>query len=479
MHETTLARALRLSLFVAPLAMSCGSRSGIVCSDADCELLAPSDGGTGGSAGAPVGSGGSPAGAGGTGIIGEPARPDPPDVVDDPAAVTSARCRDDGRYDGSLTIRTSADLARLQGCSVVDGSLSIVDLATDDLSEAASLTTVTGKLRLGFLGTLDGLEGVSSVGSLELIGLDVPALGPLRGLTEVTTGRLTISQLRGVPDLRGLGGVAQWSEIAIDDAGSLESLRGLSVQRQLRLLAITNSPGLPSLVALAGLGRVDRLLLANLTITSLEGFAGLTQVDLLTLDTLPNLTDLTPLTNLESVDEIVFNNTGVLNLSGLERLRQANLVVLQSNPNLLEIDALASVQQMTALTVAYNATLQRLPAFSALASRRMQIIAVENNPSLVSGPAFDIENIDSLLFTNNALLTAIDGFPLLERATSINIDSNPSLTSVDLSGLTSVGALVIRCNASLAEASVEPLRALATDAADISGNLGSAVTCVP
>ena len=474
MDESTLTRAVRLCLLVAPLALSCGSRSGLVCRDADCDPPAASDGGSGGS---PVGAGGSPVAAGGSGIIGEPARPDPPDVEDDPVAVTSARCRDDGRYDGSLTIRTSADLARLQGCSVVDGSLSIVDLATDDLSEAASLTTVTGKLRLGFLGTLDGLEGLSSVGTLELIGLDVPTLGPLRGLSEVTTGRLTISQLRGVADLRGLGGVAQWSEIAIDDAGSLESLAGLSVQRQLRQLAITNSPGLASLVAFADLGRVDRLVLSNLTITSLEGFAGLTQVERLTLDTLPSLTDLTPLTNLESVGDLVLNSTGVLNLSGLERLRQADLVVLQSNPNLLEIDALASVQQMTQLTVAYNATLPRLPAFSALASRRMQVIAVENNPALASGPAFDIESVEYLSFSSNAVLGAIDGFPLLERATTVNIVSNPSLTSVDLSSLEAIEALVVHCNTSLPEASVEPLRSLTTNAADISGNLGSPLPC--
>jgi len=476
MNESTSACALGLSLLVAPLAVGCGSRSGIVCTDADCELPA-SDGGTGG--GSPVGAGGSPVGAGGSGIVGEPARPEPPDVAEDPVGFTSERCRDDGRYEGSLTIRTSADLARLAGCSVVDGSLFIIDLATDDLSEAASLTTVTGALRLGFLGALDGLENLRSVGSLELIGLDAPALGPLRGLSEVTTGRLTISGLEGIPDLRGLGGVAQWSEISIDDAGSLESLRGLSVQPQLSQLAITNSPGLRSLIGLAGLGRADTILLSNLTLTSLEGFEGLTQVALLALDTLPSVRDLTPLTNLESVGELTINSTGVVNLSGLERLRQADLVLIQSNPALVDMDALAFVQQMTAFTAAYNVSLLSLPGFHSLASRRIQVVGVENNPLLASGPAFDVERIQSLVVSNNAALGAIDGFPLLERADSINIASNASLTSVALSSIQSIGALVIQCNTALPDSSLEPLRAVAVDVPVIAGNLGSPLPCVP
>jgi hypothetical protein len=476
MHESTLTRALGICGLVAPLALGCGSRSGIVCSDADCELSASSDGGTGGSGGSPVGSGGARVGMGGSGIIGEPARPDPPDVTDDPVAVTSGRCRDDGRHEGSLTIRYSADLARLEGCSVVDGSLSIIDLNTDDLAEAATLSTVTGALRLGFRGTLDGLENLRSVGSLELISLEVPALGPLRGLSEVTTGRLTISALEGATDLRGLGGVA-WSEIAIDSAGSLESLRGLSVQPELRQLGITNSPELRSLVGLAGLGRADQILLSGLTVTSLEGFTGLTQVGLLMLDALPRLTDLTPLTNLEEVGELIISGIGAVNLSGLERLRQADIVLIQNNPNLFDADGLAFVQQMGTFTAEGNESLQRLPGFS-IASRHMQVVNVEGNPSLASGPAFDIDSIGTLAIGNNAALTRIDGFPLLERASVVNILSNPSLTSVDLSSIESIDALLIQCNASLPESSVEPLRGLTTNQADISGNLGSPVPCV-
>jgi hypothetical protein len=104
-------------------------------------------------------------------------------------------------------------------------------------------------------------------------------------------------------------------------------------------------------------------------------------------------------------------------------------------------------------------------------------VVIRDNVRLQSGPLFlSSTRIEDVSIARNPSLMQLLGFSTVREARRIEIVENANLTAIDLGALQSVRRLDIRCNATLPESSLEPLRSL-TGQVRISGNLGSSSRC--
>ncbi len=136
----------------------------------------------------------------------------------------------------SITIRTQAELAHLDGVVQVLGSLEL--MSQSGMDPIRDLTPLSRLIYVGDTLTLFNMDGVSSLiplGNLEVVGVELT----IRGLDD----------LRNLDGLQSLWGVG--SRIEIIDNGSLESIEGLSGLRQMAngSIRIYGNPALQSLVS--------------------------------------------------------------------------------------------------------------------------------------------------------------------------------------------------------------------------------------
>ncbi len=234
-------------------------------------------------------------------------------------------------------LESQDDVALLAGCTDISGSLRI-DSAVTDLTPLASLRRITGSLYVNttaapgippaMLTSLQGLEGLESVRSVELKNLVVPNLDPLAGLTDLPGG------------------------LGIERLTQIESLAGLhNLQHVGGPLRILQAEKLSDLQALAGLTEIlDSVELALIpALTSLEGLHNLERVGNLRIDDCPLLADLDGLRGLQRVDEdISLERLSLTHLHGLEGLTElgvpdgeASGISLVNLPQLVSLDALA------------------------------------------------------------------------------------------------------------------------------------------
>jgi hypothetical protein len=487
-------QALSAWLLAPVLALGCGARSAIDCFGETCAALeagvaggAGGSGGSRGGAGGGVGSVGSPpiAALGGTGGGRNPEIPVPDDTPivrpgNDPVesgTESNSRFCGPGKsstVQASVSVSTYAELERYTECQEIEGDLIIRGADFEDLRPLGALRRVGGSLILNTTGSLRGLGALEEVESLVIEQFRGDTLSPLRRLARVLQ-QLSITGADRITDLSGLGALVAVQRVELIGDGSLQTLDGLNVPRQLDGLRLLDLPELRNVSALAPLERVDAIEIQNTALSELNGLQNLSEATSLALADNAALGSLSQLGRLGGLSLLFLQGLGVSNANGLEGLKTLENVIIQNNPNLVDVDALGQVQQLTELSVISNPVLARLPQFSNAQS--LQKVHVRDNALLASGPLFPIAtNAEFVVVSENPSLTALNGFASLTSARSIEITDNPALSALDFSQLTSARTVRIYCNISLDEASLEPLRSVSGQAI-ISGNLGSPTSC--
>jgi hypothetical protein len=451
---------------------------------------------------------------------------------------------DEVGHDGSCPTRElpsdfdGEDIELLRGYTRVGGDL-VVPGDTEDLSALRCLEEVDGSLvivSVDGLGSLAGLEGLRSVGSLRLSHMDsLENTDGLAGLREIRDGM----ELWGLPRLRTITAPANLEQfegsIVVHELPALEewdapigptelvgyfemvevapgaSIGAFSEIERASDIYVAAYPsdvpgdgvrfdalefagklalhGVPTGV-LGSLREVGELRITEYLGADLEGLAGLQRADMLLISESPNLQSLAGLEQLRSLHGLdVLGNDGLVSLAGLEGLREftesrqvvpddmapgGGGFVLAGCPLLSDTTALAGIETDT------------LGGFT-----------LESLPSLTSVPSIPaLRRLGGLAVIDTAVedLDALSGVTTLERLFggadsgnfSVELTENPALH--DISGLTASltstapwGDLRVNDNPMLPTCAVEAL-ATALDGAgrmdgayDVSGTDDAAV----
>lgn len=144
--------------------------------------------------------------------------------------------------EGSVRIESSADLAQLEGISVVTGFVEIIDTDLECLDTLLCLQEVGRDLRLqdnAALRSTAGLSNVSLVGSAAGNGGDViiaqnPVLASLEGFAlERLDGVVAVWRNDALNDISGFMSLRRLESLSVQDNPALESLEGLHELRRL------------------------------------------------------------------------------------------------------------------------------------------------------------------------------------------------------------------------------------------------------
>jgi hypothetical protein len=349
-----------------------------------------------------------------------------------------------GVVEGDVMASSQDEVDVLAGCREITGSLNIMAWPWFDLSPLRSLREVGAWLDIdGPLESLEGLEGLERVGELHLTGLDVTSLEPLRNLTQVSYdpfasswgfSTVYIAECARLIDLTGLENLVVWDEFHVIRLPSLESLRGLVMNRENQRLTVGAAPSLRDITGL----RVGAIL------------ESIRLVD----------------TGIESFD------IGVpLRLRRLE---------LTNNPALVSVDGLQAIQSVEELVIRNNDRLEQLPELPYLAVD-LAVLSIRDNDSLRSIPQWinpddgdflPPENLgepgagDPYFFppefsmaeiTGNAQLSELALPSTFRFGGNVRIHDNPQLTTIELGFLDSADDVSIVNNPVLAEISIPVL----------------------
>ncbi len=510
----------RLAMLSFPLALAaCGPQAGDLATTADSATTSATDPDTG----VPTSDGGTEPDTGTPSTGDDPGSTDGGDTGSatdtDGAPILCPLIEQNIHIDGDAlpdtVLESQDDVAALAGCTDISGSLRI-DSAVTDLTPLASLRRITGSLYVNttaapgippaMLTSLQGLEGLASVRSVELKNLVVPNLDPLAGLTDLPGGlrieRLTqIESLAGLHNLQHIGGplsIAQADKLTdlqalaglteildsveLTDLPALPSLEGLHNLERVRSLRIDECPLLADLDGLRGLQRVDEgVVLKQLSLTDLHGLEGLIELgepggetasftmqymaqlaslDALAVDWHPDIafsvhgsviSDLDVLAGVTELARLsVSENHALVDLAGLEALVEVrHSLDLYDNANLVDLGALANLESVGGLTLGRSAlTDLALPAL-----QKVDTVWVLENAQLtaLSGLA-GLASVGELWLADNPALTDLSDLAALTQVEgNLEIRSNDALSSVgDLAAVTSVGGrLIVVTNQSL------------------------------
>jgi len=412
-----------------------------------------------------------------------------------PLAPAPAQCTS-AAVGGDIIATTQASIDALAGCDTIHGSLTIqFSSATLDLRPLAGLRVIEGMLWVGpaytslaerlpiQLGSLRGLEQLSSVESLVLVGIE-SGLGPLSQLSG-DVAELILDDVSGTRDLSALGGVRVTNSFSLNDMPELERLGRVGVAPQLATLSIWATPQLTSLAGLEGLvelGSLDLRDLASLRELALpDSLDAVTYVGIFGAGQLTTLAELARFSDLRA---LVVANSPVGDLGGsgasagsLETLRVLSCpalteldpvggfsalteVEIEDCDGLTEIDRIGESTAIQTLRIRKNAALTRLPVFERGPAQMVQV-TVRDNAALVRGPSFP--NLTELFyvetpyyesaeleFTNNPVLASMGDYPRLESITMLALNQQPALADFALPSLHSLRWLRVRDNESLA-----------------------------
>lgn len=400
------------------------------------------------------------------------------------------------------TVLDSQDeVALLAGCSEIAGSLRISS-AVSDLTPLASLRRITGSLYINdtavpwdppaTLISLQGLEGLESVRSIDLKHLVVPNLDPLAGLTELPGGlkleRLTqIESLAGLHNLKHIGGPL--TVLQVDKLADLQALAGLT--EILDSVELVELPALPSLEGLHKLERVGSLRVDDCPLLAdLEGLRGLQRVDEAVVLEQLSLTDLRGLEGLTELGEpggetasiTMLDMPLLASLDGLAVDWHGDNAFSIHGSAITALDALAGATELAGLSLSENHALVDLAGLEALAQVHGGLDLFGNANLVDLGALANLESVGLLMLAEsvvtdlalpalqeagevwllrNAQLTALSGLVGLASVGTLRLEGNPALTDLfDLAALTQVeGDLEIRSNDALS--SVADLAAVA------------------
>jgi len=362
---------------------------------------------------------------------------------------------------GSVVVTRQAQLDELEGCELLPGDLNVRPLFYPDLRPLHALQIVTGRLSFfagddafsaqedeimrsvaagGWLRSLAGLEGLETVGGLQIVGTAAPDLEPLSGLRALTgDGLLDLEDSHNLRDLAPIGNLDGIRSLVVTGE-MLESLAGLRLSENMDLLGASG----PRLIDLGATNEVRRVSSAlriwRTGLHDLSALSGLEHVGTLTIEANPEL----------------------LSLAGLENLSEAaDFVHIADNPLLADVSALAGLESAGSLQIVENASLRRIPDFPVLS---VQTLAIMSNSVLEQIATFTGE------LNKWSVLPGVDSRDLpdftVQNAIAIRPDSlyvagNPRLDRYTVpAGWRGAQVLVIADNASLLELDLGEIGAL-------------------
>ena len=223
--------------------------------------------------------------------------------------------------------------------------------------------------------TLDGLEGLTQVETLNLYGLpNVTSLATLANAGALTTLYVVTDGLR---TLEGLNMAPVGESLEVGYTTSLQTLRGiegLEIGGQMSVYY-------------------------NEDLVSLEGLDNMVETYWLLVYQNPKLLDLTGLGALDFADRIWVNDNDTLaSLSGIGSLREINTLAVYDNPSLASVDGLEGLRIVNgSLSITSNGTLESVQALHGL--EWVQDLTIVGNPNLSTAEtdalldAIGLENI--------------------------------------------------------------------------------------
>ena len=187
-----------------------------------------------------------------------------------------------------LVIHSEAGMAVLDGCPVVDGSLTFSGEGVGTPAQLPPVSEIKGALRV--VGTaltdLDGAEGVGSLAALEIESNphleDVAALAQTDCSSVSGGGCASISLVDdpALADFSALGSVEDLQYLYIRDVPSLSGLSGLAALERVGAMRIQDVGSLASLSPLAALREIGGGLMIDDcdALTDLDGLSGVTSI---------------------------------------------------------------------------------------------------------------------------------------------------------------------------------------------------------
>jgi hypothetical protein len=390
------------------------------------------------------------------------------------------RCAETTIVDENVRVTNQAELAALEGCEELRGTLSVQMFADADLSPLHALRDVRVQLELGssqadtvsldepydealaqqieereaplrgsWLTSLAGLESLEHVGALAVQQTGLTDLGPLAGLRSIGgdaggSGTLRLYRNPALVDLAGLENASGITLLDIYSSPALESLAGVSLSDYTSYVSITDAPQLTDIGALSTVTTMEFLNLDHVGMTNLDALSGLsTAVEGLFVLNSPALVDASGLRGLTQTLSLLFSDNPLLKVlpSFQSYYTVPDLITIERNAALEEIEIDASF----ALAPGFNAG-ARSRAFSS------KLILVNDNPTLervAFGP------------------TGSDGLGL-GAAQIVAFERNPSLARIDFGGLQRADVLVINDNAALSDVTIGQLATV--DTLELTGN---------
>ena len=161
--------------------------------------------------------------------------------------------------------------------------------------------------------------------SLSELALRGSTVESLRGLSKLGNLKfLDLTDCSGLGSLEGLAGLPKLESLILRNCGDLRNLKGMSDLPSLRSLDLTGCLNLESLEGLAGLPKLDSLILRECArLRNLKGMADLSSLRSLDLTGCRNLESLDGLEKVEGLTSLNLVDCGSLtSLKGLEKLKQ-------------------------------------------------------------------------------------------------------------------------------------------------------------
>jgi hypothetical protein len=343
-------------------------------------------------------------------------------------------CRD-GFLGCSFEALNQADVNRLAACEKAHQSLKLVGNEIADLSPLRHLAVIRQDLVIGpdlggaaKLKSLAGLDALRAARSLTIHNLpDLEDLHALHSLNTLPSGDLTIEHVGKIRDLSGLGS-APWAMLTLSDNASLSSLDGVYASPSAGTLAITNSPELLSIGALAAVQNLASINLQALPkLADLRGLSQLRNIGL-QITACNSLRDLTGLDGAEVTSLGLNDNAGLRSTAGWHGQLSAVSIVVANSPLLTSLQGLFDTQR----NQVYELTLTDLPALSDLhdvsAAESMDQLSLTRCDGLANLAGLDhLSTLRILTVKDNAQIKDLSGTSVLHNISQLIVDGNPML----------------------------------------------------
>jgi len=302
---------------------------------------------------------------------------------------------------------------------------------TDFEPVGRGITDLTGLEHATNLARLDLLDNqISDIGPLQDLAAlwwlklggnpikDVTALGNMTSLRELNIERTLVTDITPLASLKSLERFyAMYTPIA-----SLEPLRGLT---NLAGLSFYGSESIYDIGPLAGLTRLDYLILAYNHISDISPLSGLTSLSSLSLYW-NELSDISPLAGLTKLTWLNLSMNMVTDLTPLAGLTKLTFLSLHDN-QIRDIRALAGLKELTSLSLtngyAYArdfAYMNRITDISVLTEMtKLRELALNDNPLPAKVCAVDIP----LIRANNP--GVVISYDACRQVWTLNVSSTP------------------------------------------------------